>query len=386
MQNSTEAKKYYRQIISRFPLSSYVRKAWLQLGLIDYNNNQYDSALVKYKKVITDYPNTSEARSALNGIKNIYVEINQVDEFLKLSGSLGGAGLAQAEQDSLMYFSAENLYTKQQWSKAIVALKKYLQNFPEGNFAAHAHFYLADCYLRTNMPADALEQLNYVIKLPRNSFTEMALVTAAQLNIDKKDYYAAVSNCESIDSIAEVAENRIIARQGKAVGYYQLKRYHEAIEAANSLLNTPGIAQETERTARYVLGKSYLAIGDDTKALEQLRKLARDVKNKEGAEAKYLIAENYFNQNQPDKAMKEIFNFVDLNTPHQYWIAKAYILLAQIYYQKNNVFQAIKTLESIISNYDIPNDGIIDEAKALKTTYEEKQKTTSSRNNSFIHD
>lgn len=374
LQNSGEAKKYYRRIITQFPLSSYVKKAWLQLGLIDYNSNQYDSAIVKYKKVIADYPNTPEARSALNGIKNIYIELNQVDEFLKLSGSMGSGSMGQAEQDSLLYFSAENLYTKQQWKKAIEGFKKYLQAFPSGNFGANAHFYLADCYLRTNMPEEALEHLNYVIGLPRNSFTELALVAAAQLNLDKKDYYAVVSNCESLDSIAEVAENRILARQGKALGYYQLKRYQEALTAAQNLLGTPGASQENERVARYVMAKSYLALGDDTKAMEQLRRLARDVKNKEGAEAKYLIAESYFSQNQPDKAMKEIFNFVDLNTPHQYWVAKAYILLAKIYFQKNNAFQAIKTLESIINNYDNNDDGIIEEAKQLKTSYEEKSK------------
>jgi len=380
LQNSSEAKKYYRQIISRFPLSSYVKKSWLQLGLIDYNNNQYDSAMVKYKKVIADYPNTSEARSALNGIKNIYIELNQVDEFLKLSASLGSFGMGQAEQDSLMYYSAENLYTKQKWTKAIEGLKKYLQAFPKGNFVANAHFYLADCYLRTNMPAEALEHLNSVIGMPRNSFTEMALVAAAQLNLEKKDYYAAVSNCEFLDSIAEVAENRLVARQGKALGYYQLKRYKEAIDAAQALLNTPGIPQETERMARYVQAKSYLTLGEDSKAMEQLRQLARDVKNREGAEAKYLIAESLFKQNQPDRAMKEIFNFVDMNTPHQYWVAKAYILLAKIYYQKNNAFQAIKTLESIINNYDVTNDGILEEAKQLKAMYEDRSKVSINKN------
>ncbi|MGC8803236.1 MAG: tetratricopeptide repeat protein [Bacteroidales bacterium] len=384
LQNSGEAKKYYRRIIAQYPLSSYVKKAWLQLGLIDYNNNQYDSAIVKYKKVIADYPNTSEARSALNGIKNIYIELNQVDEFLKMSASLAGGSVGQAEQDSLLYYSAENLYTKQQWKKAIEGLKKYLQAFPSGNFAANAHFYLADCYLRTNMPEEALEHLNYVIGLPRNSFTEMALVAAVQLKIDKKDYYAAVSNCESLDSIAEVAENRIVARQGKALGYFQLKRYQEAINAAQSLLSTPGIPPETERVARYVIAKSYLTLGEDVKAMEQLRRLARDVKNKEGAEAKYLIAENYFKQNQSDKAMKEIFNFVDLNTPHQYWVAKAYLLLAKIYYQKNNTFQAIKTLESIINNYDVKDDGIVDEAKDLKAQYEDKTKAASVQTGTLV--
>jgi TolA-binding protein len=375
LQNYNEAKKYYKKIISTYPLSSYVKKSWLQLGLIDYNANQYDSAIVKYKKVITDYPNTSEARSALNGIKNIYIELNKVDEFLKLSETLGkDATIAKGEQDSLLYYSAENLYTRKQWDRAAENFKKYLNSFPNGNFITNAHFYLADCCLRNGQYADALEHINYVISQPRNNFTELALVTAAQLNMDKKDYFAALSNCESLDSIAEVADNITFARIGKTLCNYHLSRYQEAINSALTLINTPGISEETDRTARYYLAKSYLALDEQAKAMEQLRKLSKDVKSKEGAEAKYLIAESYFQQNQLDKASKEVFNFINLNTPHQYWIAKAYILLAKIYYLKNNSFQAIKTLESIIDNYDNKDDGIVEEAKKLKDTYENKGK------------
>jgi TolA-binding protein len=116
-----------------------------------------------------------------------------------------------------------------------------------------------------------------------------------------------------------------------------------------------------------------LALNDPTKANDNLKKLAKDVKNKEGAEAKYLLAEILFNQKQWDKASKEIFNFVDLNTPHQYWIAKAYILLADIYHQKNDDFQAVKTLESIIDNYDNNSDDIKSMASTLKKSIENKE-------------
>ncbi len=372
IQNSTEAQKHYRRLISNYPLSSYVKKAWLQLGLIDYNNNQFDSAIVKYKKVITEYPNTSEARSALNGIKNIYIELGKADDFIKMSQTIGNINLGKAEQDSMMYYSAENLYTRKQWTRAMDGFKNYLNHFPNGNFSANAHFYLADCYLITNMPLEALEHLNMVIDFPRNMFTELALVKAIQMKIERKDYYAAIGNCEKLDSIAESYENQIIARRGKAICYFNLSRYNEAIESAQLLLTTPSIPQEDERIARYVMAKSYHALGDESRAIEQLRKIARDVKNKEGAEAKYLIAEILYYQNQYDKSLKEIFNFIDMNSPYQYWIAKAYILLARIYYQKNNTFQAVKTLESIIQNYDIKDDGIIQQAKDLKSSFEEK--------------
>jgi TolA-binding protein len=374
LQKPDSATRTLNKLIDKYPSSSYVKKAILQLGLIDYNAGRNDSAIVKYKKVIADYPGTQEAKSSLNGIKNIYVQINDIDTYLKYTETLGDfANVSKAEQDSLMYYSAENLYTSGDCKKAKDNFSKYISKFPEGSFLLNAHFYKGDCHLKAGEFSDALEDYNYVVSKPRNNFSEIALAASARLNMDKKDYNAALVNFKVLDSIAEIPENIYAARLGQTEAYYNLNMYGETVEASKKLLNTQGISQETERMVRYYLAKSYLALNDPTKANEHLKKLAKDVKNKEGAEAKYLIAEILYNQKQWDKAMKEVFNFVDLNTPHQYWIAKAYILLADMYHQKNDDFQAIKTLESIIDNYDNNTDDIKSLATTLKNSIEGKE-------------
>jgi tetratricopeptide (TPR) repeat protein len=373
LQKNDSAIHNFKKLIADYPSSSYVKKAILQLGMIDYNEGRNDSAIVKYKKVIADYPGTQEARSALNGIKNIYVGTNDIDAYLKYTETLGDfANVGKAEQDSLMYYSAENYYTTGDWKKAKENFRKYIDKFTEGSFLLNAHFYIADCHLKAGEYSEALDNYNYVVSKPRNNFSETAFAAAARLNMEKKDYNAALTNFVVLDSIAEIDENLHYARLGQAEAYFNLDRYAEAADASKKLLNTQGINQETERLGRYYLAKSYLAVNEPTKANEQLKKLAKDVKNKEGAEAKYLIAEILYNQKQYDKASKEVFNFVDLNTPHQYWIAKSYILLAEIYHYKNDDFQAIKTLESIIDNYDNDNDEIKTLATNLKNTFEGK--------------
>jgi len=66
------------------------------------------------------------------------------------------------------------------------------------------------------------------------------------------------------------------------------------------------------------------------------------------------------------EAENEIFDFIDMNTPHQYWMAKAFILLADLYLEKDDRFQAIQTLQSIIDYYENTTDGIIDLAMRKK--------------------
>ena len=69
---------------------------------------------------------------------------------------------------------------------------------------------------------------------------------------------------------------------------------------------------------------------------------------------------------QADKAQKEIFDFIDKTTPHQFWMAKSFILLAEIYSKKKDNYQALQTLKSIIEGYEVKDDGILDEARAKK--------------------
>jgi TolA-binding protein len=374
LQKPEEATKYFNRLIKDYPSSNYVRKSLLQIGLIQYNDGQNKQAIETYKKVVAEYPGTQEARSALTGIKNIYVEMNEVDTYLKYVETLGDFGnVAVSEKDSLMYYAGENLYTSGDCTKAKENFNKYIEKFSDGNFIVSAYFFKGLCNLKSGEKDEALLSFQHVIEKPVNAYSEEALVEASKLEFERKNYQVALVYFQRLDSIAESEDNVIEARIGKMQTNYYLRNYDPAIETAQKIIAKGGLSQETERQTRYIMAKSYLNTDQQQKAFEQFKKLAADVKNAEGAEAKYQLALYYYNQNQQEKAEKEIFGFIELNSPHQYWIAKAYILLADIYHNKKNDFQAVNTLQSIISNYDNKDDGIITEATEKKQLFEEKQ-------------
>ncbi|MBN2482390.1 MAG: tetratricopeptide repeat protein, partial [Bacteroidales bacterium] len=88
-----------------------------------------------------------------------------------------------------------------------------------------------------------------------------------------------------------------------------------------------------------------------------------EVTSAEGAESKYRVAEIYYQRNQPDEAENEISDFADKTTPHQYWMAKSFLLWADIFADRGDEFQAIQTLQSLIDYYGNSEDGIIAQAK-----------------------
>jgi TolA-binding protein len=74
-------------------------------------------------------------------MKNIYVSQGKTDEFLSYAKNVPNADISVAEQDSLLYASAELRYTQGNCDKAVADFEEYLRRFPEGMFAVNANYY-----------------------------------------------------------------------------------------------------------------------------------------------------------------------------------------------------------------------------------------------------
>ncbi|MFZ5941714.1 MAG: tetratricopeptide repeat protein, partial [Bacteroidota bacterium] len=361
-----QAKAMYERVISSYPNSSYVSKSLNQLGLIYYNTGDYNRALGYYQRVVKDYPSTPEADNALTSIKNIYVRNNNTDAYFAFVSSLG-RDISRNEQDSLMYVAAENSYTRGDCEGTVASLDKYLEAFPEGKYLLNAHYYKADCSLKLNRNKEAMKSLEYIISQPHSMFTEPALVAASRINFREKYYNQAIENYQQLIEVAEVKSNLSEARIGLMRCYYNLGEFRNTIEAAKMVLTLDKLQEEVQREAWYDMAKSYNALNEPGQAYTCFRNIAVEVNSAEGAEAKYMVAELMFNDGRMDDAEKEIVDFIDRNTPHQYWMGKAFLLLSDIYIAKNDEFQAIHTLQSIIDYYTVPDDGIIREARQRRS-------------------
>ena len=140
----------FNTILSNYPGSSFVPRSIVQLGLLYYNLGENEKAITQFKKVIENFRSTPEARDAMTGLRNTYVDINDVDTYFAYVKTLDGYGdINLAQKDSLLYNSGENLFMSGNYEKAANILKSYLNEFPDGSFKQNAQFYLAEC-LRSN--------------------------------------------------------------------------------------------------------------------------------------------------------------------------------------------------------------------------------------------
>jgi TolA-binding protein len=355
----------FNTVISAFPESPFVPRAMVQLGLLYSNMGENDKAIVQYKKVIENYKSTPEARNAMTGLKNTYVEINDVESYFAYTKTLQGYGdVNLAEKDSLLYTSGENLYITGKYDKATEVFKNYLSEFPNGSFLQNAQFYLAECYKRAGNEDEALKLYVLLAGAPVNQFTEQSIIAAATAYYGKEDFKTSMEYYEKLEKAAGSSENKIIALKGQLRSAYQLGDAQKTIAAAEKISSSVNIPEELSREALFMKAKANYSLNNYDDALIDFRKTATEVISVEGAESKYRVAELLYRKDQLDESEKIVSEFIDQNTPHQFWMARMFLLLADISIKKGDKLQARATLESLRDYYSIDNDGILDEVKA----------------------
>lgn len=352
LNNSQQAMSYFNQVINQHPNSSYVKSAMLKSGLIHFNNNEDERALAVFKKVVNDYPGSPESQEALSSIRNIYVSLDQVDEFVRYSSNLGFADITTAQQDSLSYVAAESRYMQGDCENAIRSFTNYLERFPNGIFSLNAQFYRAECEFRRNNLNQAIAGYKAVISRPKSKFTENALSRASQIEFRQSNYVQALEYFNRLEEVAEFPANVMEARIGKMRSLFRLDRSGEAMAASTVVLETDKVPQEVLQEAHLTIGLSAMRLQDHDTARQALGRAAGKAENRMAAEAVHNLILIEFRLGEYEKAETMVFDNVNRLSAYDYWLAKTFLLLADIYMETDNDFQARHTLQSIIENYD----------------------------------
>lgn len=343
----------YNKLIEKYPNSKNIRAAKLNQGLAYYNMSQDDNAMTVFKNVFEEYPGTEESKNALKNVKNIYVENNDPDGFFKyLQQKSPDNSVSSSEVDSLTFKVVENLYLSSDCEKAKKGASDYIAKFPQGYFLLKAYYYKAECEFKTGNTLATLESYEAILqKFPKSNYEERALLVSADILYQQKDYIKAAEYYSRLQTIASNQTNLTGAITGKMRAYYILEKYPEAITAAQELLKREKISENLIEESRLTIIRSAMITQQYNIAKAECTLLLKN-KNEAAAEAYYVLSEIEFKQGEFDAAEKRVFDLLSSGSPYEYWLAKSYILLGDIYVEKGNLFQAKHTYKSIMDNYE----------------------------------
>ena len=358
LETYNSAANAFNQILSDYPQSSLARKAGHQLGLLYFNSNQLEKAVEAYKQVISKYPGSEEAKLSIQDLRAVYMEMNDVSSYAAYVNSLGETiHIEVNEQDSLTYIAAERLFTRGDNAGAQRSLRNYLSTFPRGAFSSNANYYLATIAFQEKDYVEAKQRYAAVLDSRDTKFREDALARTAEIYYLEKDYATAMNYFKQLQQMAESTDNREAAKLGVMRCAQFTGQHREALQAADELLRSAKLSPEREAEARNLRAKSYIALNEPARAEADLVELSKNTRTVYGAEAKYLLSNLYYSRNELDKAEKELLDFIQKGTTHQYWMARGFILLADVYIRKGDEAQARLYLTSLQNNY-MANDEI----------------------------
>ena len=357
LENSTQAISAFEQLTEQFPQSQYAPIAGNEIALIHYQCDRIRAAIQSYKSVITNYPNSEQAKVAMRDLKNLYVEENMVDSYVEFASKTEGmVAVNISEHDSLSYKAAEMAYIRGDEKAATEGFTKYLSQFSSGAYTTDAQYYLGCIYYKANNYNQAKTYLSEVSSRRSSKYCEEATRMLADLAYNNKDYNLAIETYGNLVELTGNPTTKLHAQVHRLRSAWATANYELITKESAQVLANGKLAPETGTELRYYRAKAYLTQGRNESAIEDLCILAKDTRNVYGAEAKYQLAQIYYNIKQYDNAEKEVLDYINVSTPHSYWLARSFVLLADVYMKNEKYIEAKQYLISLRQSYQVKDD------------------------------
>ena len=361
--NLDKAKSELNTFVQAYPRSSYIPRALITIGLVQYNQNQDKDALESFKRVVKEYPSTDEAKQALESIKNIYLDQSDANGFLAYANSTNIGNYSIAEQDRITFQAANNYFVKGDYQNAVEALNAYFDKFPKAIQMKQAKFIRAESLVKLNRPSDAIPDYEFILNDWTSEYTERALINISKLYLTQQQYNEAIVYLKKLELTSEYKANYGFAINSLMEAYTSIKMPDDVLKYVDLIKESEKSSEEEKCRASLFAGKAYLLKADTTTAMKELVSVTHNTQTITAAEAKYTIANLQYLKKEYKASQKTAFELINKMPSYDYWVAKCFLLLADNYIALKDNFQAKSTLQSILDNYSNKNDDIIPSAQ-----------------------
>ena len=340
---------YYDKLLLFANNDELKAKVHLSKGMIHFNSNNIDDAITSFLFVLNDYAQTTSFKQAIAGLRATFVSVAKVDEYLNIVNALPQVSISRAEQDSLTFNTAFMKFTEGDYSVAKNTFQQYNTNFINGIFIDDANYYLGESCVKIKDSICALSSFKKVVEA-NNKHLEPSYLYLARHHFSRNEFQESNHYYQNIEQIATSNSVKREAVIRLMLGLEE-KENEQSDLYAGKVLALDKIDDGLKNRASVILARSYFAHGNFQKAEKTFFTLSKNATDRVGAEATYMMA--YLNYLNDSLQMAETIIYQLANDfTSDYWIAKGFILLSDIYAQKGNDFQAKATLQSIIENYD----------------------------------
>ena len=348
--NLQDAVLGYSKIINEKEGSPFVPYSLLKRAGAFTNLNKNQEAIIDYEHILTHYNFHPVTQDAFLGLQDMYDKTGRGEEFKKWIEVMEGVDPKNSLLITARFNDAKNLYAAEKYKPAIDAFVSYLRIYPDIANSIEARYYLADSYGRVGEVEKAISNYQSILDNKDPAYYAKSLVRIADLQFQKGAFQDAKFYYARLLENSRNKKDKSIAWTGLMECNYLTANYDSTIYFGKEIKNSGNATVDAESKALLFIAKAYYAKQDLDNALDYFISTVNLAKDRNGAEAQYLIAEIQFNQKKHRQSLETLYQVNNLFSDYDDWVGKAFLLVAENFISLNEIFQAKATLNSIIDN------------------------------------
>lgn len=294
--------------------SQYGADALYEQGRAYIQTGGKNQALQIFNQLIEKYPHSQKARSAGNEIGLIYFESGMTEEALK-------------------------------------AYNRVIEAYPNTAEAQTALANLKDIYTDMGKVNEYAELARKAGKSMDGAELDQMINDAAVRSMNNGDYAKAYEYYNQLRQQTQSPEMLAGALEGGLRSAFAAKDHDAVVDIATLIIQDRKSSPSLVAEALLYRAESQLALGNAPDGIKDLQTLSEDTKTMYGAQASVRLAQYAYDTSQYQAAEQILQKFIDSGTSHQYWLARAFILLSDVYMKTDRKVEAREYLLSLKSNY-----------------------------------
>lgn len=372
----------FAAMVDKAPQSNLVPYALSKRAIAYFNLKLYDLALVDYRHILRAYLTHPTSSGALVGLQEIYGVKNIEGDFEEYLAKYKNANPEDKDVVTIEYDAAKSLYFNQNYDRAIVAFRNYIENYPDNRLSQEATYYLADSYYRAQEYDQGLPIFYEVIEDENSQFLKRALSKIAEIELILNNYEKSQESFKMLLTLSESARDNYTAWEGLMQIAIRKNQADTIIKYADLIIKQANINTQAVTDAYLHKGIAYFNQGKYELAQPAFLSAIEVAQDANAANSKYMLGLMEYNEGNHQSSLEILFNLNENFSSFDKWIGKSFLLIADNYFALNEVFQAKATFNSIIENSG--DKSVVEEAKIKLDIIMQREKLAAQKADSLL--
>lgn len=341
----------YRHMLEELPRSKLAPLIQYSIGDAYFNLGNYDSAIVSYETVLSNYANSPQVFDALNGIQYCYVAKGELDKAIAIIDNYVSENPTSNYADQLYFKKGELYYSQRDYEKARLSYKDFITYFSNSKYIPNAYYQIGKCEQYLNNSDEAIQNYKIVV----NSYSQSEIAPGAVIELGNvynqlkrydqalSLYDKAVDKYRSSSRIAEL----LFMKGDTHLKKNDLPGAYDVFEEISIYYPTNIFADKAKLEMGLIELKKKRYENADKLFLDLVTKRNDDI----AAKAQYYSGVSLLEQEKTQSAITAFVRVLNVYQIYDEWVAKSYLKLGDAYLKMNDKNKAKEMYRTVISNH-----------------------------------